>query len=250
MIEGVRDTCSFELFSTTSRCGSFSIMIVYNHLKILRSITMKKLTTFKIRTLAVVLMTLSLTIIIGCATGQVKQKNDISSGDTIVVGNYGLKVPDGYAGITSSEAPPAMKEMAKKLKKYPSEGIYNKNVGTVILFAYFDKIDLDAESLMIVKLENIIDRGQLQGELRKNLGKDFEKAKVESAAYSTTDENFIASATISIEFAAMSFQFCLKRIPYPSSKIGRIVAFAISRPNLINDAKLDMLNILNSAQEV
>jgi len=91
---------------------------------------MKKLTIFKIRTLAIVLITLSLIIIIGCATGQVKQKNDISSGDTIVVGDYKLKVPDGYVGITSSEVPPMIQKMIKRGGKHLSEGIYNKYVGT------------------------------------------------------------------------------------------------------------------------
>ena len=210
---------------------------------------MKKHNTFKTKTLAVVLMILFLTIIIGCATGQVKQKNDISSGDIFIVGDYELKAPDGYIGITSSEAPPFMKEMAKKLKKFPSEGIYNKNVGTVILFAYFDKIDAKEESRMIEQVEGLT-KDKLQDVIQKEMGKEYKKAKVESMEYSTTDENFIAGATISMEFATMSFQFYLKRNQHTPSKRGRIMAFVISRPSLVNDAKLDVLNILNSAQEV
>jgi len=210
---------------------------------------MKKHNIVKIRTLAIVLMTLFLTIIIGCATGQVKQKNDISSGDTIVVGDYKLKVPDGYVGITSSEVPPMIKKMAKRTGEHISDGIYNKYVGTVILFGYLEKIDQDAEFKIIKDLAVVIDKGILQEELRKKAGKDFEHLTVESQAFSATDENLIFSATVSWAFFETSIQFVLKRNQQTPAKKGRIIAAALSRQTLTDASKLDVLDILNSAQD-
>lgn len=120
----------------------------------------------------------------------------------------------------------------------------------MILFGYLEEIDQSAEAKIIKELEVMVDKGSLQDELQKKAGKDFEHLTVESQDFSATDENLMFSADVSWAFFEMSAQFVLKRNQQAPSKKGRIIAAALSRQTIAEASKLDVMDILKSAQNV